>query len=279
MTLSQAGYVVNDSLVKLTVEDIPLFEVIFVRGLFISALLLIAAAQMGLLRGFRRYVRPALLARVAAEMVATVFYLTALSNAPLAGLTAVMQVVPIAVTFVAARLLRERVSWHRVGSVIAGFLGVLIIVRPGSDGFNPWLLLGLLAVIAIVARELATTRVPSDTPSIIVSLCTGFAIMTMGGVGSVVQGWEPISGPNLIRLVAAACFLILGYIASVITVRIGELSFSAPFRYTVLVFAIILQIALFDEVPDALTFVGTALITAAGLYVFSRESRTARMIS
>ena len=123
------------------------------------------------------------------EAIGTVLYLTALTNAPLAGLTAMLQVVPVAVTFVAARLLRERVSWNRVFSVVVGFVGVLIIIRPGSTDFNPWFLVGLLVVITIVVRELATTKIPADTPSAIVSLGTAIAIMTVGGLGSAAQGW------------------------------------------------------------------------------------------
>lgn len=279
MTLSQAGYVINDSMVKVAVEDVPLFEVIFVRGVIICTLLTIAAAQLGLLAQIRKYITRAIVIRVAAETTGTIVYLTALAHAPIAGLNAIQQIVPIAVTFIAARLLRERVSWHRVGSVTVGFVGVLIIVRPGSDGFNPWLLLGLLVVVAIVVRDLATTRVPQETPALVISLATAVSVTIMGGVGSIAEGWEPISRSNLALIAGAAGFLIVAYMASVITVRVGDLSFSAPFRYTVLLFAIILQIVVFDDVPDALTFIGAALIAAAGIYIFRRETRTTRIVS
>jgi drug/metabolite transporter (DMT)-like permease len=273
MTLSMFGYVVNDSLIKLAVEDVPLFQAIFVRGVFVMLILAATVVRRRLLHNVRDYVSGPLLLRISMEAIGTVLYLTALSNAPLAGLTAMLQVVPVAVTFVAARLLRERVSWNRVFSVVVGFVGVLIIIRPGSTDFNPWFLVGLLVVITIVVRELATTKIPADTPSAIVSLGTAIAIMTVGGLGSAAQGWGTARVNDVGLLFGAACFLTLGYIASVITVRTGELSFSAPFRYTVMVFAIVLQIIVFDDIPDVLTFVGTALITAAGLYAFRTETR------
>jgi len=181
------------------------------------------------------------------------------------------------VTFLAARLLREKVSWHRVVSVIVGFIGVLIIIRPGSHDFNPWFLVGLIVVVSILVRELATTHIPVETPSVIISLSTAIAITTMGGLGSVFQGWSAVSGTITLRLFGAACFIAVGYIASVITVRVGDLSFSAPFRYTIMLFAIVLQIVVFNDVPDVLTFVGTALIIAAGLYAFHNETRAVRL--
>jgi drug/metabolite transporter (DMT)-like permease len=277
MTLSVAGYVINDALIKLTTETVPLFQSIFLRGVVVVVIFLAAAQRMDLLGDIRRYINRPLFLRVSMETIGTVLYLNALTNAPLAGLTAVLQIVPVAVTFLAARLLREKVSWHRVASVIVGFIGVLVIIRPGSSDFNPWFLVGLIVVVAIVIRELATTHIPVETPSVIVSLTTAVAITTMGGFGSVFQGWSDVSGTNTVRLIGAACFIAIGYLASVITVRVGDLSFSAPFRYTIMLFAIVLQIVVFNDVPDVLTFVGTALIIAAGLYAFRKETRAVRL--
>ncbi len=277
MTLSVAGYVINDALIKLTTETVPLFQSIFLRGVVVVMIFLAAALRMDLLADIGRYINRPLFLRVSMETIGTVLYLNALTNAPLAGLTAVLQIVPVAVTFLAARLLREKVSWHRVASVIVGFIGVLVIIRPGSSDFNPWFLVGLVVVVAIVIRELATTHIPVETPSVIISLTTAVAITTMGGLGSVFQGWSDVSGTNTVRLVGAACFIAVGYLASVITVRVGDLSFSAPFRYTIMLFAIVLQIVVFDDVPDVLTFVGTALIIAAGLYAFRNETRAVRL--
>lgn len=279
MTLSMAGYVVNDALIKLTTETIPVFQAIFLRGLVVVAIFMVAAARMRLIRDLRSHFGRPLALRVSMETVGTVLFLNALTHAPLAGLTAVLQIVPVAMTFIAARLLRESVSLHRVASVVVGFVGVLIIIRPGSSDFNPWLLVGLVVVVGIIIRELATTRIPVDTPSVIVSLAAAASITAVGGIGSLAEGWSTVSGTNAIRLSAAACFIAIGYLASVVTVRVGDLSFSAPFRYTIMVFAIALQIVVFNDVPDALTFAGTALIIAAGLYAFRSETRAARLVS
>ena len=271
MTLGMAGYVLNDSSIKLAAEDVPLFQAVFIRGCVITLILGTAAAIRGELPLlFQRLSRPMLL-RFAMETIGTVFFLLALTNLPLAGITAVLQIVPIAVTFAAARLLREPVSVHRVGAVIVGFGGVLLILRPWSEAFSPWFLAGLVAVALVVVRELATKDIASDVPSLVIALGTAISITTMGGLVSLVQGWGP-AGPREVSILGlAGLFLTVGYMASIITVRTGDLSFSAPFRYTVMIFAIVLQIVVFDEVPDGATFVGSAIIVGAGLYAFTRE--------
>lgn len=271
MTLAMAGYVVNDALIKLAVDDLDLFQAIFIRGVCISLLLAVIARSRGELTDVRRHVHRPVILRVAMEMAATICYLLALTNVPIAPLTAVLQLVPLAVTFAAARILGEAVGWRRYLSVIAGLVGVLFVVRPGTDDFSAWYALGFAAVALIIVRELATKRVPPSVPSLVLALATGSAIMTMGGVISIFRGWEPLTGRAVGLLVGAAVFLAVGYVGSVVTIRTGEVSFTAPFRYTVLVFAVILQIVVFDDTPDALTLVGSAIVALAGLFAFTRE--------
>lgn len=275
MTLSMFGYVVNDAFIKRATEDIPLFQAIFLRGLLATAVLAVIVRAQGVAVPPRRYLQRPLLLRMAMEAVGTVTYLLALTKVPIAGLTAVMQLVPIAVTFAAARLLRERVDLHRVAAIAFGFLGVMLVVRPGSDDFSPWFLVGLIAVVGLVVRELATRQISNDMAGPAIALGTSVVITTMGGIVSIVQGWDRPTTTAALFLGAASFFLSLAYVASVVTVRLGDISFTAPFRYTVLVFAIVLQIVVFNDVPDALTFAGSAVVAAAGLYALQHERRLA----
>ena len=271
MTLGMAGYVLNDTSIKLAAEDVPLFQAVFIRGCIVTAILGTATAARGELPLLVSRLNRPMVIRFAMETIGTVFFLLALTNLPLAGITAVLQIVPIAVTFAAARLLREPVSIHRVGAVVFGFLGVLIILRPWSEEFSPWFLAGLVAVVLVVIRELATKDIPTDVPSLVIALGTAISITTMGGLVSLFQGWGPVDTREVSILGLAGLFLTIGYMASIITVRTGDLSFSAPFRYTVMIFAILLQIIVFNEVPDAATFVGSVVVVGAGLYAFARE--------
>ncbi len=275
MTTAMFGYVVNDALIKWVAEDLPLFQSIFLRGCAIVVLLAAIARTRGVALTHEVITTRPLQLRVAMECIGTVLYLLALTHVPLASLSAILQLVPIAVTFAAARLLREAVSPIRVMSVVAGFVGVLFIIRPGSDDFSPWFLGGLATVAIIIVRELATRDISTDIPGSIAALMTGIAITVMGFIISVFQGWETPSTVRALALVAAAAFLSLGYVGSINAVRNGDISFTAPFRYTILLFAIILQIVIFGDVPDAWTFVGAGIIAAAGLLALRSQPSTA----
>lgn len=259
------GYVVNDALIKWAAEDLPLFQAIFLRGCVIIVLLVAIVRARGVSTTREDLKSPPLLLRLAMEAATTVLYLLALTRVPLASLTAILQLVPIAVTFVAARMLRERVDPLRVVSVVAGFVGVLLVIRPGSDEASPWFLAGLATVALIIVRELATRRMGTEIPGSIAALATGVVITSLGLVVSLFDGWATPAPDRLAALATAACFLSLGYVGSINAVRNGDISFTAPFRYTILVFAIILQIIVFGDIPDGWTFAGATVITLAGL--------------
>lgn len=279
MCAAQLGYVVNDALIKWAAEGLPLFQAIFLRGLVIVTLLTILVRRTGAMVPRAQLASRPVAIRIVMEATSTVAYLLALTQLPLASLTAILQLVPIAVTFAAARLLRERVSPIRVGAVIAGFVGVLLIVQPGSDSFSPWFLGGLATVALIVVRELATRRIPDAIPGMTVALCTGVTITVMALCISAFDGWERPEPGRLAALAVAACFLSLGYVASIASVRVGDLSFTAMFRYSVLVFAIALQIIVFRDVPDVWTFVGAGIIAIAGLVAVSAEQRPTALLA
>lgn len=273
MTASMLGYVVNDAFIKKAVEDLELFQAVFIRGFMIVLILFAIARRRRELSELRSHLHGTVGVRVLMETASTVLYLLALARLPLASVTAVLQIVPLAVTFVAARLLRERVSMHRVGAVSVGFVGVLLVVQPGSDSFSPWFFAALAAMTTVVAREIVTTKVPNTVPSLVLALATAVVITMMGGAVSIVEGWAPLSATAVLHLAVASGFLSVAYTASVVAVRTGEISFTAPFRYSILVFAIVLQIVVFRDTPDALTFVGSAIVAAAGMYALSREPR------
>ena len=271
MTAGMFGYVVNDAFIKRAAEDLPLFQAVFLRGLVVVALLTLIVRIRKVAVPVRAYLERPLLLRLAMEAIGTVAYLVTLTKVPIAGLTAVMQLLPVAVTFAGARLLREKVSIHRVVALFVGLIGVLFIIKPGGDDFSPWFLGGVITVGLIVIRELATRNISAALPGTAVALGTGVVITTMGALITVFAGWERPETSTLLLLATGACFLSLGYVASVNAVRTGDISFTAPFRYSVLIFAIALQIIVFGDVPDVFTFIGSGIVGAAGLYALAHE--------
>lgn len=275
MMISMAAFVINDTLMKSLAGEVPLFQAIFVRGLFATAFVgglawARGAARMSALAPQDRGVA---LFRAGAEIGTTTCFLTALFNMPIANASAILQVTPLALTLVGALFLGERVGWRRWSAVVAGFVGVLLIVKPGGEGFDSASLWALAAVGFVCLRDLATKRLSSATPSLFVTLMTAVSITILGGAVTLVGTWAPMTGKTLGVLALSACFLFVGYLFSVMTMRVGEMAFVSPFRYSILIWALILGYFAFGDLPGPLTFVGAAIVVGAGFYTFLREQR------
>lgn len=277
MTASMAAFTLNDACVKLLAETLPLFQIVFLRGLLTTALMVAAVAALGRLslsipRGDRR--RVAL--RTVFEVAAMVAFLTALLNMPIANATAILSALPLSVTVAAAVIYREPLGWRRLSAVAAGFLGVMLIVQPGTDGFNAHALFALLAVALITGRDMATRGFSPSVPSMGVAILTAAAVCLFGGVASAFGPWAPVGLREAGLLALAAVFIIGGYLFSVMVMRVGEVGFTAPFRYTSLVFALLLGLVLFGEWPNALALAGGAIVVATGVFTLWRERQLRR---
>lgn len=274
MNVAMAAFTLNDTAMKAAMQDVPLYQAITIRGLLATAALIVIGLRMGglTLRLPRRDLG-LLGLRSAAEVAGTLLFLAALVHMPLANLSAIMQVLPLAVTLAAAVFLKERIGWRRLTAILIGFAGVLIIIRPGPAGFDIWSLMGLGSVLAVVVRDLVTRGMSRALPSVMVALSAAVTVLGLGLVGTAVQGWQPVAPVDLLRLVGAAVALIIGYLTVVMTMRVGEISFIAPFRYMALLWAIVLGWLAFGQLPDAFTLFGAGLVVATGIFTFWRERR------
>jgi drug/metabolite transporter (DMT)-like permease len=278
MAASMAAYVLNDVIVILLSGSLSIFQVMFLRGLFATALL-------GLIAWRRKAIFPALMKadwrimvlRLVGEVGATMCFLTALFHMPLANATAILQALPLAVTLAAAMFLREAVGWRRYLAIMVGFAGVMIIIRPGSEGFNAYSLSALAAVVFIVLRDLATRRLSVHVPSIFVAFLASVVITGTGAALSQIMAWKPVGVGELQLLGGAALFLVFAYLFGIMTMRVGEISFVSPFRYTNLIWAIILGFAVFGDIPDTWTLLGSAIVVLMGFYTFYRERKMQKL--
>ncbi len=277
MMLSMAGFAANDAVIKAIAGDFGLFPTIFWRGLVACALLALLAAREGTL-GWRpsgpdaRFVA----LRGGAEVVTTLCFLTALVHLPLATATAILQTTPLVVTVAAAVFLREKIGWRRYLAAAVGFGGVLIIVRPGSDGFSIYALAALGAVFGITLRDLATRRLTSAAPTYPIALLTAALITAMGGIGTLFVESTPPDALTGLALTGSAMALIVGYVFGIHAMRSGDIGFVSPFRYSILIWALALGLVFFSEVPDAITLVGVVIVTGTGLFTFARERAALR---
>ena len=272
MSASMAGFVMNDALMKSLSEDVPLFQAIFVRGLFATSVIVLLAWRSGALR-FRPVAKDRRLIglRMLSEALTTCFFLTALFNMPIANAVAIIQAASLGVPLCAALFLGDRVGWRRYLAIGIGFCGVLMIVRPGGEGFNIYSVSALAAVSSIVLRDLVTRQISREVPGLRVTVMTSVTITALGAVGTLIVGHTTLSVPIIVTLAASSGFLLVGYYAGVEAMRVGEIGAVSPFRYTNLLWALILGLLVFGDLPDLLTMLGAAIIVISGLYTLHRE--------
>ena len=167
MMVAMAGFTINDACMKAVTQTIPLYQAIALRGVVtVVALALIAHVHGGLRLRLPAGAGRMVGLRTLGEIASTVAFLTALMHMPLANLSAIMQSLPLALTLAAALVFREAVGWRRLTAIGVGFAGVLIVIRPGPEGFDIWALVGLAAVAAVVVRDLSIRRLPAAVPSV-----------------------------------------------------------------------------------------------------------------
>ncbi len=274
MMVAMAAFTLNDTTMKALTQHVPLFQAIAMRGALTFFGLIGLAAVMGQLRlRVPRETVAVLGLRSLGEVVSTILFLAALMQMPLANLSAIMQALPLAVTLAAALVFGETIGWRRMTAILIGFVGVLIIIRPGPDGFDLWSLMGLGAVAFVVVRDLSTRRISRDMPSVMVAVWASGVVALMGLAGTFVTGWVAVDPVNLVLVLAAAAALLVGYLFSVMVMRVGDIGFVAPFRYTALLWALLLGWLAFGTLPDALTLIGAALVVSSGLFTLWRERK------
>ncbi|WP_262695792.1 DMT family transporter [Kordiimonas aquimaris] len=274
MVLGMMGFTFNDGLMKLISSDLHLFQSIFIRGVMATTLIGILAWRNGALLHPKAKMSRLLIVRMLAEMGGTFCYLTALFNIPLADATAILMASPLAVTLAASLFLRERVGWRRYIAIAIGFIGVVVILRPSADGINTFYLFALGTVFFMVLRDLCTRRFDPEMPSLFIAFTTS-TLMTLASAAMIpFDGWQQVSTKNISVLAGAAIFIFFGYLFTIMTVRVGEISFAAPFRYTALIWAMIIGVVMFNHIPDTAVLIGSTIVVTTGLYSLLRE-RTA----
>lgn len=267
MSAGMACFVTNDSLVKYVSESLPSSQLIFIRGVFATLLVLAASVAMGTIRSLPVLADRRVVMRAAFDALATMVYLTSLFHLPIANATAINMATPLVITALAVLLLREQVRASRWTAIGVGMAGVLLIVQPAPGAFNGYALLCLGGTFLHAARDLATRSIHGGIPSVLITLSTAFAVTLLAGLWGLFQDWQPVTAPQLGLLAAASVFLSGGYYLLTVAMRGGEMSLIAPFRYTGLVFALALGFIVWGDVPNLLAWLGIALLVAAGLYV------------
>jgi drug/metabolite transporter (DMT)-like permease len=278
MVLAMAGFALEDLFIKRLAGAMPVGQIVMVLGLGGAVIFAAICAGQGR-RLFTRdlLARPVLL-RNAGEMGGTMCFVTAIALTPLSEASAILQATPLAVTLGAALFLAEPVGWRRWSAILVGFAGVMMVVRPGAESFAPASLFAVGAVIGLALRDLATRAVPAAISSMQLS-AYAFATLVPTGAILLALGEGPVvpGGVQMRDLGLALACAVAAYYAIVAAMRVGEVAVVTPFRYTRLVFALVIGVLVFAERPDGWTITGAAVIVVSGLYTLMREARLGRL--
>lgn len=269
--IGSTAFVLNDAMVKLVSSELPSGEIIVVRGMLATSMLVVGVAATGAARPLRILLAPMMLLRLCSAAAATTFIVMSLRELPLATVNAVLQVTPLAVIAGAAIVYGEKVGMHRWLAALTGFVGVVLIVKPGG-GFAPGAYLALTALLFTTMRDLSTRGLHHDIPSIFVAAASAAAITLAGLLVAPFDGpWSAPSGrASALMTVSAACLFVANTFI-IIALRTGEISVVAPFRYAPVPLSILLGYWWWGDIPDAVAFLGIGLVLAAGLYTLQRE--------
>ena len=220
----------------------------------------------------RDAINPVILARTACEMFGTVGFVTALSLIDISVASAILQATPLVVAAGAVLFLGETVSWRRWSAIVVGFVGVLMIIKPGTEAFDLTVLWPVLAMFGLAGRDLTTRVTPPGMASSALATYTMAALVPFAILWCLLAG-DPLiptnaNWPLIIAMVSGGA---LGYLLIIASVRTAEVSVVSPYRYSRLIFLLAFGVIFFNERPDALTLAGAAIIITSGIYTMWRD--------
>ena len=270
--VSMFGFVVNDTLMKSLFITFPLVEIIFLRALFCLLPLFIAIKiQRVAIVNYSRTSWSLMLLRGFAEVMATLTFLNALKHLPLPNVTAIIQILPLTVTMAAALFLNERVGLKRWTAIVIGFIGVMIVIKPGTEGFSSYSYYAVLSVIFVTMREIVTRKIPAEVPAIMITFITALSVGITATICLPFITLKALDTTAFMLVWSAGMAIFVGYFFSIKSMRIGEISFVSQFRYTAMIWAVLLGYFVFNDIPAQNTIIGALIIVASGLYAFHRK--------
>ncbi len=276
---AMAMFAVEDAFIKKLSVGMGTGQILVILGVGGFAIFAAIAKRQGAKVFTRDLLRGPVLLRNFGEIVGTSGYVLAVVLTPLSSASAILQATPLAVALGASLFLGQTVGWRRWLAIVTGFIGVLIVVQPGLDGFEPASLFAVQGVIGLSIRDLATRAMPKNVSSMVLS-AYGFGVVIPAGLIMMVFEGAPVLPDGMQSAYIAAALIVgpVGYYMIVAAMRIGEVAVVTPYRYVRLVFAMLIGVVFFNEVLDFYTILGASIIIASGLYTIYRERRVRKAL-
>jgi drug/metabolite transporter (DMT)-like permease len=270
MLLGSAFLISNDAVLKWMTGNYHVGQLLFCRGIFIGLPLAILIWRAGGLKSLRVVNPKDHAIRAILVIIGTFLFISSLKYLPIADAVAITFAGPLFVTALAPRLLGERVGWRRWMAVFAGFIGIVVIMRPGG-GLIQWAaLLPLAASLSGAFRDILTRHMSAKETTVSLLFYTSLAV-TLAGLATTPFVWTPVpltdwgwfalSG----LLVGGAHFLMIE------TFRFGEAALVAPFRYSGVIWAALIGYFVWGDIPDSGTTMGISIVVISGIYILHRQ--------
>ena len=277
MVLAMLGFAIEDMLLKRVAgAGMPVGQVLIVFGAGGCLLFAALTRARGEAIWHPAVVQPRMLLKAGFEVMGRLFYTLAIAFTALSSASAILQATPLVVVAGAALIFGEKVGWRRWSAILLGLFGVLVILRPGLEGFTWASLLAVLGLLGFAGRDLATRAAPKVLTNFQLGIYGFLAMVPTGAALLTWQGGAVLpDGMMAVQLGVAVVVGVAAYWALTVAMRTGEVSVVTPFRYTRLVFALILGVLVFGERLDAATMIGSAIVVSAGLYTLVRTRRVA----
>jgi len=277
MVGATAAFSCGDAAMKLVSVGLPTGESVFVRGLCSAMLVTMAAFWTGSIYALRRAWVRAMGWRCAGDVGGALFFQAALARMPFADIMGILQLTPLSLTAASALLLGERVGWRRWSAVFFGCIGAWLVIKPGSSSFNAWAILAVLAVASSTLRDVSTRRLDASLSPLVIMMLSQLAVSSAGLACVAFETWALPSLAQLAYLAFASISSMIGHLCVIFSLRSGEVSAVAPFRYAGMAWALLLGLLIWNELPDALSLLGILVLASAGLYTFYREQQLRRL--
>jgi drug/metabolite transporter (DMT)-like permease len=276
MIVARLVFAASDTFTKLASEGLPASEVVVLRNGIALPIVIVMAWRLGGLKHLSAVRNPTVLWRSVLEGIGLVAFVTALPHVQLGQSTVILLTVPIILVALSAVVFKEDVGWRRWSAILVGFLGVFLVAGPLGGTPNAYLLLTQITAVTWAVRDLITSRIVGNIPSVTVSLFATFIGGLVALPGAATGDWQGFDARELSYLMASGGFVAFANLLYISALRTGAVAVVAPFRYSAAVWATIAGFLVWGDVPDVWGVIGTLLIIGSGLYTFYRELELAK---
>jgi drug/metabolite transporter (DMT)-like permease len=277
MVLAMALFAANDAGTKYAVREIPVTEVMFIRGVFALLFLAVVLWWRDELRDTPKMLDWEVSLRGFAEAANGVLLISALALIPLGNVITIIQLVPFLMTVIGALMLGERVGWRRWLAVAAGFLGVIFVVKPATGAFDAASLFAVAATFTILSRDLLARSIGLRVPAFIVALASVLAGIVIGVGGAYFQAWQmPHAAVLLSCLASGICLVLAQYFIVLAYHRHRTLRGRSTSLFDRGLCGLVRLRFLPAKFRTRWSLTGMAIMIAAGLYMLHREALRSR---